>query len=225
MTTPERILQQPHPWLDVACLLTTFDAPLGELEVPASLRALFDLEADAPMGRSEPIRQAVRDLLRHTGFRPRGRNKPASEYLIKAIEKGWFSPTRGINLAVDACNAVSLHSGLPISVVDLDRVRGDALRIATCPQGTRYVFNPSGQEIDASHLIALWDEEGPCANAVKDAQRTKTSEETTRTLSVIWGTHALTGRTEHALEWYRALLERAGATTRLVSIVEAPGEE
>lgn len=28
-----------------------------------------------------------------------------------------------INAAVDACNVVSLHSGLPISVVDLERAK------------------------------------------------------------------------------------------------------
>jgi hypothetical protein len=48
---------------------------------------------------------------------------------------------------------------------------------------------------------------------VKDSQRTKTTPATTRTLSVIWGTTALPGRAQRTMEWYRALLEAAGATT------------
>ena len=48
-------------------------------------------------------------------------------------------------------------------------------------------------------------------NAVKDAQRTKTTAETRRTLSLIWGTTALPGRAENAEAWYRDLLQGHGA--------------
>jgi hypothetical protein len=47
---------------------------------------------------------------------------------------------------------------------------------------------------------------------VKDAQRTKTHEGTTRTLCVVWGTHALPGRTAAAVSWYREVLGQVGAT-------------
>ena len=77
----------------------------------------------------------------------------------------------------------------------------------------RYVFNASGQTIDLEGLLCLFDAEGPCANAVKDAQRTKTHGGTLRTLSVVWGTNALPGRTADVARWYRALLERAGVAT------------
>ena len=117
-----------------------------------------------------------------------------------------------INLAVDACNAVSLHSGLPISVVDLDAAVAP-LRVGLAPPGSTYVFNASDQEIRVDGLLCLHDAEGPCANAVKDAQRTKTSAGTTRTLNLVWGTTAEPGRTERTVAWYRELLERAGATT------------
>jgi hypothetical protein len=49
---------------------------------------------------------------------------------------------------------------------------------------------------------------------VKDAQRTKTDATTRRTLSLIWGTMALPGRTAQAETWYRVLLETHGAATR-----------
>ena len=128
---------------------------------------------------------------------------------MRAVTDGTLS---SINLAVDACNVVSLHSGFPVSVIDLDRAK-PPLRIEIAPAETRYVFNPTGQEIDVSGLVCLGDAEGPCASAVKDSQRTKTHAGTRRTLSVVWGTRALPGRTEEVVSWYRALLEEAGLTT------------
>jgi DNA/RNA-binding domain of Phe-tRNA-synthetase-like protein len=170
-------------------------------------------DAPAPLRSDEAVRGAVRDLLRHGGYKPTGRGKPASEYLIRAVSEGALG---SINAAVDACNAVSLHSGLPISVVDLDRARAP-LSIAVAPIGARYVFNASGQEIELGGLLCLFDADGPCANAVKDAQRTKTSAATVRTLSVLWGTRALPGRSEQAAAWYRSLLEATGAKTSLIT--------
>ncbi len=41
---------------------------------------------------------------------------------------------------------------------------------------------------------------------MKDAQRTKTHAGTRATLSVVWGTTALAGRTATAMRWYRELL-------------------
>jgi len=193
---------QEHPLLEVASFVTVFAKPLGELGTLPGI-------GEAPLATSDEVKKHVRDLLRHGGYKPTGRGKPSSEYLLGVAAEG---PLPAINLAVDACNAVSLHSGLPISVVDLGKAR-EPLSIAVAPQGASYVFNASGQTIDLGGLLCLFDAEGPCANAVKDAQRTKTSAETTRTLSVIWGTRELPGRAAQAARWYRRLLEQAGART------------
>jgi DNA/RNA-binding domain of Phe-tRNA-synthetase-like protein len=120
-----------------------------------------------------------------------------------------------INAAVDVCNAVSLHSGFPISVVDLGRAHAP-FRIAIAPAGASYVFNASGQEIDLSGLLCLYDAAGPCANAVRDAQRTKTSAETRSTLSVIWGCAGFEARLKETEQWYCALVAEVGATTEQV---------
>lgn len=193
----------PHPLLDLGAFVTRFVRPLGEL-------APFDTGVEPPLASDDAVRTEVRTLLRHGGFKPSGRSKPASEYLVAAHAEDRFP---SINAAVDACNVVSLWSGLPISLVDLDRVVGD-LSIAICPPGTTYVFNPSGQVIDTSGLIALFDAEGPTGTPVKDAQRTKTHEATRTTLSIVWGTKQLPGRTAQATAWYRELVARIpGATT------------
>ncbi|MGE0871811.1 MAG: phenylalanine--tRNA ligase beta subunit-related protein, partial [Kofleriaceae bacterium] len=144
----------------------------------------------------------MRDLLRHGGFKPAGRSKPASEYLSSAIAEGRFPQ---INAVVDACNVVSLHSGLPISLVDVAKLRGP-LVVRVAPSATSYVFNPSGQVIDASGLVCLCDGEGPSGTPVKDAQRTKTDGDTRVVLSVVWGTNALPGRTRETVAWYRELV-------------------
>ena len=70
-----------------------------------------------------------------------------------------------------------------------------------------------GQEIDCSGLLCLFDAEGPCANAVKDSQRTKTHPGTRATLSVVWGVKGWEQHLERTVAWYRELLERAGAQT------------
>ena len=199
----------PHPLLDAAVFVTEFARPLGEVASPPGLIELLRADAEAPLRSDDDVRGAVRDLLRHGGFKPTGRSKPASEYLIRAVSEGALA---SINLAVDACNVASLHSGLPISVVDVDRARG-AFSVAIAPPGTSYVFNASGQTIDVSGLLCLGDEDGPCANAVKDAQRTKTHAGTVRTLSIVWGTKKLGDRTARTAAWYRELLGAAGATT------------
>lgn len=155
-------------------------------------------------------------MLRHAGYKPTGRGKPASEYLVRAAEEGIIG---SINAAVDACNAVSLAGGLPISMIDPDRAR-PPLRITVAADGESYVFNASGQTIDLGGLLCLGDADGPCANAVKDAQRTKTMGTTTRTLSVIWGVRGFEEHTIACERWYRSIVEDLGASTADVRLCE-----
>jgi hypothetical protein len=201
----------PHPLLDLRAFITRFPRPLGEIPSPGELLALLNGDAPAPLRSEDAVREAVRQLLRHGGFRPAGRSKPASEYLLKAVSEGRLT---AINLAVDVCNIVSLHSGLPISVVDLDHAR-EPFRVGIAPPGANYVFNAAGQTIAVGGLICLFDALGPCANAVKDAQRTKTGPETRSTLCLVWGSIALAGRAAQTEAWYRTLLEQQGAITEL----------
>ena len=115
-----------------------------------------------------------------------------------------------INPAVDATNLAALHGALPISTIDCDKVTGP-FRVALGPAGASYVFNRSGQTIDVTGLVCLFDQQGPCANPVKDAQRSKTDGATRRTLTLVWGTQRLPERTDTAAQWLRELFERCGA--------------
>lgn len=135
------------------------------------------------------MKKAVRDLLRFGGYKPSGRGRPASESLLKALQDGRYP---NIHPVVDFFNLVSLQSGLPISVLDEDKMVGAAtFRLGQEKEG--YVFNPSGQELAISGLPVLCDDSGPAGSPVKDAQRTKIDSDTRRFFVVVWGTEELPG--------------------------------
>lgn len=208
----------PHPLLDAGAFVTRFAQPLVDLATPDAIADQLPPGLARQLA-SDLVRTEVRTLLRHGGFKPSGRSKPASEYLEAAHAESRFPR---INAAVDACNVASWWSGLPISLIDLDRVAGD-LTIGICPPGTRYVFNPSGQIIDAGGLLAVLDRDGPTGTPVKDAQRTKTHEGTRTTLAVVWGTRTLAGHTAQTLRWYRELVVQIpGAVTEDVVLDQRP---
>ncbi|WP_412063161.1 phenylalanine--tRNA ligase beta subunit-related protein [Rubrivirga sp. IMCC45206] len=195
------------PGLAVGLLAATYSRPLAETRSPAEAVDALRLDGPAPLKRSEAVRLAVRDLLRGDGYKPTGRGKPSPEYLVKAAEGGFLGP---INAAVDVCNAVSLHSGLPISVVDLDRA-APPLAIAVGGPEDAYEFNASGQVIQLAGLVGVRDVQGFCANPVRDSQRTKTHDRTTRTLSVVWAPRESLARLREALAWYEHLVAASGA--------------
>jgi len=207
-----------HPLLHPKAFVTRLQDGETGLTSPAWLIDLLRADAAAPFQHDEDVRGDVRNALRTAGYKPTGRGKPASEYLARAADHGTLT---SINLPVDACNAVSLHSGLPISVVDLDRAT-PPFHIAIAGPEDEYVFNPSGQTIRLAGLPCLFDADGPCANAVRDAQRTKTHTATRRTLSVIWGCSPHQARTDEAMGWYQDLLHRAGATTHPIVVPGRP---
>ena len=203
------LTKDPHPLLRTVAFVTELKRPLADIASPPWLTDLLRIDAETPVSRSEVLRSAVRDMLRHGGYKPTGRGKPASEYLVRTAEEGGIRP---INFAVDVCNVVSLHSGFPISVIDPDLAR-PPFHIGIAPAGATYVFNASGQEIDVNGLVCLHDADGPCANAVKDAQRTKTRPETMQTLSVIWGCSGFEEQLEAAYDWYAEILAHLARDT------------
>ena len=205
----------PWPGHAVQALVVDLPVALEQLPSPAWLVALLAADAPAPVRAFEACKGAVRDLLRGHGYRPTGRGKPSSEYLAGAVAEGRLG---SINAVVDVGNAASLHSGLPISVVDLALCERP-LRIDVPPPGSGYVFNRGGQTIDVAGLPCLFDAQGPCANAVKDAQRSKTTPATQRVLAVVWGVQVPDGAHAAAtVAWLRDLFGRLGARVSDVTL-------
>ncbi len=204
-----------YPSLLALAVVAEWPDPIGETGSPGWLVDLLQLNSpDAPFESDDHVRAEIRSMMRTQGYKPSGRGKPASEYLLRAADQGRLG---SINAAVDACNVVSLHSGIPISVVDLDRLE-QPLHIAAPQDGAAYVFNATGQEIAVTGIPCLFDAVGPCANGVKDSQRTKTGVDTRRTLSILWSTYSLTDHTHQAMTWYVEILERLGARVERATI-------
>jgi len=132
-------------------------------------------------------RAAVRQLLRHGGFKPSGRNKPAQEYLLRAATQEGRLPA--ISSVVDVINAVSLSSGLPISLLSLDRVGANLLIRYGRPE-EQFVFNQAGQQLDVHGLLCLCAVEGgasrPVGSPVKDSMAGKVDRQDRHLLACLY---------------------------------------
>ena len=135
---------------------------------------------------------AVRNMLRHGKYKPAGRAKPSSEYLLAAALEG-EAPMGGfplVNGPVDANNAASLAWGYPASIFDVAKCGRDLLLRWGQP-GESYVFNLSGQVIDLEDLLVAcrrggdgtWD---ACGNPVKDAMATKVFADCREVAAVVY---------------------------------------
>ena len=176
---------------------------------PAAMEEELSLAVAAAPGRAAlaetAVRKAaVRDMLRHGAYKPTGRGKPASEYLLAAAIEGRFPR---INILADINNLVSLDSLLPISVVDLEKDGTRAFRVRRGAPGEFYVFNPSGQTLDLEDLLLMARLPGdvPCATPVKDCQETKTGPATTGALVVVYAPETLRAEAGSAAERFAAL--------------------
>lgn len=185
----------------------------GATVAPASPALAADVAAAVAARGAGPwppenVRAAVRDLLRRGGYKPTGRGKPASEYLAQAAAKNEFP---AINNAVDALNLVSLDTGIPISLVDVDLAGPGALVLRRGAAGESFVFNAGGQTIDVAGLVCVARDGGACiANPVKDSMETKLRPESRRFVAVLYAS-----RTAFSEADVRAAAERlAGLLTR-----------
>ncbi len=154
---------------------------------PTYLFVLLERVRAAGKGFLDPERKAVvRNMLRFGSYKPSGRSKPSSEYLLTAALDGSFPLVNG---PVDLNNAISLEWGYPASIFDLE-LCGTRLLLRRGTAGESYVFNPSGQIIDLKDLLCVCRAEGsswlPCGNPVKDAMDTKTRESTRDVAAVLY---------------------------------------
>ena len=160
--------------------------PTTPSAAPEFLRSL--LSAAAKEGEEYVpliVRQRVRKILRHGKYKPSGRGKPASEFLLRAALSETFPLVNG---PVDVNNAISLESGFPGSIFDTN-LSGRHLLIRRGLPDEEYVFNPSGQMIDLQDLLLVcrktdagWE---ACGNPVKDAMVTKISADTENVIAVL----------------------------------------
>jgi len=156
----------------------------------AIAQAIAERKAE-PSESAERTRQAARNMLRNGRYKPTGRGKPASEYLAGVVTKG--KPFPRINALVDTCNLISLASGLPISIWDVDRAGTSRFVFRLGAEGEQYVFNNAGQSISLHDLVCgcrVLDSDvplgAPCVNPVRDSMATKTTDASTRVAAAIY---------------------------------------
>lgn len=186
-------------------------------ELLAELSALEQAIAADSTRYPESVRTAVRDVLRKGGYKPTGRGKPASEYLLGQAQAGALP--RICNL-VDICNLVSLRSGLPISVFD-DELLGDDPCLRFGRPGEQYVFNVSGQTMDIAGLpVVCRGALEPVGNAVRDSMRCKVHPQTERVRYVVYGSTLLApALLEDATRQLTSALSRYAQATGLTVVV------
>jgi DNA/RNA-binding domain of Phe-tRNA-synthetase-like protein len=96
-------------------------------------------------------KKAVRDMLRNGNYKPAGRAKPSSEYLLQAAIDDDFPM---VNFFVDAVNLASLKYLYPMSIFDGDKAGPRFLARLGAPN-EEYIFNTSGQIIDLEDLLCI----------------------------------------------------------------------
>ena len=205
--------------------------PVVSTEMPAFLAPLLDAARDAGAAYvPDHVRARVRRMLRFGKYKPSGRGKPASEFLLRAAVAAEFPLVNG---PVDVNNAISLESGLPGSVFDA-ALSGRRLLVRRGEPGESYVFNRSGQSIDLEDLLLVCrqtpDRWEPCGNPVKDSMATKIRDETRDIIAVLYApTDEPVDRIEAWASRYAELLgthcqaERAGF--RVVTQSEPPDDQ
>lgn len=175
--------------------------------------------AEARAGADGAVAGEVRTLLRYGKYKPTGRGKPASEYLLNAAREHRFPR---VGTLVDINNLISLRSRLPISLIDLDRAGTSAFAVRRGRAGESYVFNAAGQSIDLEDLLLLARLPGdrPCANPVKDALDTKLVETSQSVMAVLYAPASLRVRlAEATAEFGRALERWAGAPAAATAVL------
>jgi len=203
--------------------------PVSSAAAPAELAAALDAaiarRRAQPLGADdEATRQQCREVLRNGRYKPTGRGKPASEYLLRAALEGGFPRVNG---PVDANNLVSLA---PISLWDLDLAGTPEFEVRLGRAGESYVFNPSGQVLELADLLCgcgLFADgrSQPMVTPVKDGLATKLTPATRRVAGCIYFSLGAGGRDRlrQVTAGFARWLQVCGAT-RAEWAVAGPGE-
>ncbi|CAM3313376.1 phenylalanine--tRNA ligase beta subunit-related protein [Rhodothermus bifroesti] len=196
----------------------------------AALAALLAARQQPLAPEDEARRQAVRDLLRNGSYKPTGRAKPASEYLLRAVQENAFPR---INAPVDVANFISLREMLPVSLWDLDRAATSQFRFRLGRKGETYVFNSAAQTIDLHDLMVgcrvdaktACDE--PIVNPVKDSLMTKTHAGTTRVAACIYAPASVVSaaQLQEICREFAGWLQYCGSSVQTAWTVLTPGQQ
>jgi DNA/RNA-binding domain of Phe-tRNA-synthetase-like protein len=171
------------------------------------------------------LKKGIRSLMKSFGYQPSGRNRPASEFLVKdLLNRKEFN---SINNIVDINNHLSLKYHLPISILDLDKT-GPNLCIRLGEEGENYIFNSIGQELSLKKLLIITSQDDTkkgFGSPVKDSHATKIFEEAQNVIGFVYTSANITSNEElgKILEEFKTNLEKqAKASSVEWKILDSP---
>lgn len=148
-------------------------------ELETRLSQLLAIRMKSLTESEENFRKACRDMLRNGSYKPTGRGKPASEYLLREAMQGNFPR---INTLVDINNYISLKYSVPISLWDRQKINSESCIFRPGNEGESFIFNLTGQTIQLRDLVTGFavceGKEVPIITPIKDSQLTKTDVST-----------------------------------------------
>jgi DNA/RNA-binding domain of Phe-tRNA-synthetase-like protein len=209
---------------------TGVDSAHTDPEFDRELASLLAIRSDDLPPHLEAVRLESRNMLRNGVYKPTGRGKPASEYLLRATQDPASFPR--VNWPVDVCNFISLKYLVPISIWDVDAAGSLDYLFRLGHPGEEYVFNAAGQVISLQDLAvgcSLSPNDGPdgtpIVNPVKDSMSTKTASTTRNVVAAVYApVAARTTGLEEACAEFAAWLERATSTGLTSHMILNPGE-
>ncbi len=173
-------------------VVRAIDVAFASDRMDAALAQVTEERSAGLADRLERVRAEARNMLRNGVYKPTGRGKPASEYLLRAAGDPTAFPR--VNWPVDVCNFISLKYLLPISIWDMDASGARRFVFRLGKPGEEYVFNTAGQTISLQDLAVGCraggsdDPDGiPIVNPVKDSMSTKTSDATRFVAAAVYG--------------------------------------
>ncbi|MDG5767577.1 phenylalanine--tRNA ligase beta subunit-related protein [Balneolales bacterium ANBcel1] len=163
------------------------DPSASHPELEKRISGLLAQRVEAITDHDDRFRKACRDMMRIGAYKPTGRGKPASEYLLRTAGEGHFPR---INLAADINNYISLKFLVPISLWDRDRIEAESWLFRPGSDGEQFIFNPSGQAIGLKDLVTGYaiskKQQEPIVTPVKDCQKTKTDPSTRNIAAAVY---------------------------------------
>lgn len=194
-----------------------------------ALEELLAMRKQSLNQREEVVRKAARDVLRNGRYKPTGRGKPASEYLLRtALQEDAFPR---INAPADINNYLSLTYVIPMSLWDLEQAKSKMYVFRLGHPEEAYVFNQTGQTIDLKDLVVgcrriEGGADEPIVNPVKDCQATKTHAGTTQVAACVYAPLAVYSpdEVEAMVATFATWLQQCGPAVQADSGVVLPGE-
>ncbi|WP_456330227.1 B3/B4 domain-containing protein [Archaeoglobus sp.] len=148
-------------------------------KVANKLREKYDLD-DL---KAHPVVRAYRDFYWKIGIDPT-KQRPSGEALVRRALRG---KVPSINNVVDAGNAASMETFVPIGLYNLDRVKGK-LRLRYAREGEQFIPIGGKEEKLRSNQIVLADDEKVLhVFPYRDSRLTMITEETRNVLVVACG--------------------------------------